>query len=114
MENVFAVLVTYPYNGDSEDLKIFATLNVARQFVFESIKRYYKDLPTLAQERGENDDEIEDHPPEWRLNVCEGIAAVEADPNDEEVFDQLLEDFHELDRQFTSFSIYDEKVRTEA
>lgn len=114
MENVFVVLIEYPYEGDSSEIKIFAKEKVAREFVFESIKRYYKDTPTLTQEREEGGEEDSDHPAEWRLHVSEGIAAVEADPNDEEAFDQLLEDFDALGRQFTTFTIYEEKVHTEA
>ena len=114
MENVFVVVITYPYNGDSEEIKLFANDKVAAKFVYESIKRYYKDIPTLAEERGKGGNEVEDHPAEWRLHVSEGIAAVEADPTDADAFEQLLEDFHELDRQFTTFAIHEKKILTEA
>lgn len=107
MSKVFAVLVTYPYNGNPEDIELFSSIKLARKWVFKEVKRYVSELSPLGL-TGEEDD----HPKEWRDCVDEDIGLIEEQGLTEEFLGQLLEDFDNLDRQFVTFSIEEKNVRT--
>ena len=116
-QKVFIAIESYS-NGDYEDIKLFANRRLARKWVFERIQRYYKGLPTLAEEIACSDDEenpCPDHSAEWRLGVLEGIIAVEKEPGAftdlvSETFKDLLDSFHAFGAQGHHFFISEEEV----
>ena len=107
--SVFVVLVTYPYSGNAETIKVFAEKKAAREYVFESVKRY---VEVVRAEKCEDD---ENHSSEWFANMDECVQAIENNGVEWDFcFNPFLEVFHDLDCQYENYSITESKVHTHA
>lgn len=107
MENVFVAIVTYPFSGNEETIEVFDTLEVAREWVVEGIKRYLAEVVADANDTY--------HSQEWRANVQEGIEECEKYGYvDDNAYACLVQDFDELDRQYECYSIRTKQVQSKA